>query len=355
MTTGVPAQLGGSDSGARQNAAQYITEGITTSPGVGAGFFEVDGVWLFGGTNTFNAVSQITPPQGFSSATGYFHAFAYVNAGALGTINFLNSAGQAQFSLVFSAGIITIVSGGVTLATSGANAFFYNTLFHLKVGFNVSATTGQISTRLNGSAVTALATAANVDTASIPSNLPITAFQNTGSAGSGLTIWLGFPVWHDGTGPAPFNDFLPGMPVAVVDMPVADVGTPGYTPNGLIHNWQNDAAIPASAPNFNSAATVGLIDVASFGPPPANITQVFAVQHFDYSLTVTGTRAQTKSWLYSTTTVAGAQNFLAGGPVTYSDWTAYSIASPTALLANLTASAVITELGLWHSQIEVTA
>lgn len=358
MTFGPVAQADGSDSGARQNPAQYLTEGIVGGP-IGSSataiFEQVNGIWFIS-PGSGSEFFSIRPQKGFSATSAIFYSwFLQRNTGETGKLHFLNSDGAEQFSVVPNAdGSISVTSGVTILVKSPVGVWFPGVPFHGKVAYTVSTTVGRVQIWLNGAAGGAIDTGANVNTAATPGNLPISSFQME-STGTGAYLELGYPYWHDISGPSPFTGPIAGIPMALAWMPIADVGTPQLTPNGLTHNWQNAAAIPASAPNFNSAATVGLTDVASFGTLPGNISQILSIAHFDYSLTVGGSSAFTKSLLYSSTTVSGTQNFLAGGPVTYRDVTCYSIASPTTLLANIAKSTVIAEVQAWNSQIQRTA
>lgn len=359
MAYTVPGQFDFSDTGARQNAQQYVTEGITDAS-LGSGriplLSEINGLWFIGPTsNPANCV--INPPKGFSAAAGFFYEFVCIESSSSTTasISFINSSG-VQFQINFTpGGYISVTSNGNTLASAGPALWFYNIVFHIKVFFNISASAGQVRIRLNGAVTDVINTGTAANTAAFPANLPVTYFQNSlPDIGAGIILGASMH-WHDNTGVAPFNDFLPGMPVAAPFMPTADVGTPQFIPTGLANNWQVDANIPASGTVYNSGSTVNLTDVASFGTFPAGVSQVFGAKHIDYSLTTAGSRGLTKSLISGATVNTGMQNFLAAGPVSFADLTAYSVASPATLLASMSASAATSEISGWHAQIEITA
>jgi hypothetical protein len=215
--------------------------------------------YQYGNYNIYGAYLYWTP-NGLSRSTIYFGARIYVGSLGYTAIGFNNVNGNAQISLTMNSnGGITVTSGTTTLATSANYLFSATSIIYLECYLNVSATTGSVIVRLNGNS-TPIINISGVNTAYDTTSLPVTSFVPIAvqSNNPQSSYWRDIYV-HDGTGSAPYNNFLGSVGTKLLQ-PTSNVSTT-FTPTPtLVSVVQNKTQVfGGSDPSitFSTPTTVG--------------------------------------------------------------------------------------------------
>jgi len=166
------------------------------------------------------------------------------------------------------AGWTAIKAFGPLLATSAAGLLSVGVYVHVETKVVIHASTGTVEVRLNGATVLS-ATGLNT---------------STGGSGIGNLVYIGGP--HDiddlsvcdGTGAAPWNDFLGDCRVDAL-YPTGAGATTGWTPSAGA-NWQCvDDTVPNDDTDYTSAAAAGVTDTFVVPDAPVVGAAIYGVQH----------------------------------------------------------------------------
>lgn len=232
-------------------AANYALKGVAVSGATAILGFAFNGASLGG-----NRIAGIYDGPGAKE-------HVYLTANSDGSLSVYRSA-----NTIPSNGTI----GATLLGSTAAGLIAAGTFAYLEWKVLLHDTTGTVAVRVNGASALALT---GQDTSN--GSLVWSSFW-LGSGSSNLTADFDDLYVLDGTGAAPWNDFLGDCRVDA-RYPTAAGATTGWTPNTGA-NW---AAVDDAAPNddtdYTSAATAGLTDTFVVQDAPVTGAAIYGVQH----------------------------------------------------------------------------
>jgi len=317
------AQFNFLDGGERStnNTGYYTPLGLTLSGGLNSfsiGSFASQS-YFESSTITFGSANLNWAPPNFSS-TNVYAGCRMFNTQWTGDMEFRDLSGNPQVTLSFNSnGSITASSGPTTLGTSNNYLIFLNTAFYLEVHSVIDPVNGSVEVRLNGNP-DPIINVSNVNTEpyNTSSSPAITSVSFT--CGANQTNWSFRDLYfHDGSGPEPFNDFL-GDCGAVLCMPTANYGSPGFTPVGQSNNWQNAADLPPNSSNYNTSNIIGTTDSFTIAQLPTSVYKIIGTKLFSYDYKAnSGSRALQKICNSGNASVGGTVNYENTTPIVTED------------------------------------
>lgn len=165
----------------------------------------------------------------------------------------------------------TFTGAGTTLGTTAPGILLINTYAYIEVKVVIHDTAGTVTVRVNGAPVLTLTTQDTAQASSVWTAM-YCANMNVGTADFDDLYVL------DGTGSAPWNDFLGDCRVDA-RYPTAAGATTGWTPNTGA-NWAAvDDAAPDDDTTYTSAASAGLTDTFVVQDAPVAGAAIYGVQH----------------------------------------------------------------------------
>lgn len=260
--------------------------------------------------------TQYWAPPGVSYTTFFFGVRTYISNPSY-QFRFYNANGNAQFYVYTNGNYLQIYNGnGTTLLGQASILIPTPSIIYLEISATISATVGSVAVRLNGNP-TPIISLTGVNTVYDTTSLPVTYFYIAEQTND-YDSYIRDMYFHDGTGPAPFNNFL-GDVGCQIQYPNADI-TAQFTPIGNSLNYQNVNQVPPNSSFYNESSTVGQIDTFSVTSLKTNTLSVIAIKLFDYSYkTDSGTRALAKILTSGSSTGTGAINYLGTSGVVTED------------------------------------
>jgi hypothetical protein len=169
-------------------------------------------------------------------------------------------------------GSLAIVRGGTNtvVAASAAGVLALNTWHYLELSMTVSDTVGVATARVDGVQVCTF----TGDTKNAGTNATLDRIDFNGCPS---TTYIDDIYLLDGTGPAPWNDFLGDVRVQLIKPNGAGSQT-DLTPVGVANNWDNVNELPFSSADYNASATVGARDLYAMEDISTLTTTVYGVQ-----------------------------------------------------------------------------
>lgn len=230
-------------------------------------------------------IAQAIISRGFTvSGNTVIMGFAYktnlINSGS--SIVRILSTGTAQITLGLDAsGFIRAFRGdhsGTLLGTAIIGAIGVGVFNYIELKSVIApATGGSVIVRINGLEVLNVPSVNTSNTGGSVWN----GFQFGNNGGTGTVVTWDYDDLYllDGSGIAPWNDFLGDVRVDARNS-TAPGATTGFTAVPAVPNWQNvDDAAPNDDTDYNTAPTAGLTDTFVFQDAPVVGAVLFGVQH----------------------------------------------------------------------------
>lgn len=170
-------------------------------------------------------------------------------------------------------GSFSIVRGdGTTLASTAAGLYPAGTWQYIELSVIISSTSGYCELRVNGG--TAATYSGNTQSGGVSTSIDRFDILRT-SGGSETNYWDDLYVC-DATGTAN-NTFLGDIQVQTL-LPNGVGASTQFTPTGATNNWQTVSNVPYSTSDYNSASTVGNLDLYALSDLSAGTGTVMGVQ-----------------------------------------------------------------------------